>query len=137
MAATDYPVNHPLAVKLWSKKIAREALKETMAMKFMGTSSNNLIQVYDDTSKGSGDRVRIPLRVQLSGRGVGESEALEGNEEALSTYYDDVVISDVAHAVRVKTTIDAQRVPFSVREEARLGIQDWYADRIEVSALAA
>ena len=137
MAATDYPVNSPIAVKLWSKKIAREALKETMAMKFMGTSSNNLIQVYDDTSKGSGDRVRIPLRVQLSGRGVGESEALEGNEEALSTYYDDVVISDVAHAVRVKTTIDAQRVPFSVREEARLGIQDWYADRIEVSALAA
>lgn len=137
MAATDYPVNSPIAVKLWSKKIAREALKETMAMKFMGTSSNNLIQVYDDTSKGSGDRVRIPLRVQLSGRGVGETEALEGNEEALSTYYDDVVISDVAHAVRVKTTIDAQRVPFSVREEARLGIQDWYADRIEVSALAA
>lgn len=131
MAATDYPVNSPIAVKLWSKKIAREALKETMAMKFMGTSSNNLIQVYDDTSKGSGDRVRIPLRVQLSGRGVGETEALEGNEEALSTYYDDVVISDVAHAVRVKTTIDAQRVPFSVREEARLGIQDWYADRID------
>lgn len=133
MAQTDFPVGHPLAVKLWSKKIAREALKETMAMKFMGTSSNNLIQVYDDTSKGSGDRVRIPLRVQLSGRGVGELEALEGNEEALSTYYDDVVISDLAHAVRVKTTIDAQRVPFSVREEARLGIQDWYADRIDQS----
>lgn len=31
MAATAYPVNHPLAVKLWSKKIAREALKETFA----------------------------------------------------------------------------------------------------------
>jgi hypothetical protein len=31
MAATDFPLNHPLAVKLWSKKIAREALKETMA----------------------------------------------------------------------------------------------------------
>lgn len=31
MATTDYPVNHPLAVKLWSKKIAREVLKQTMA----------------------------------------------------------------------------------------------------------
>jgi len=133
MATTDYPVGHPLAVKLWSKKIAREALKETMAMKFMGTSSNNLIQVFDDTSKGSGDRIRVPLRMQLSGRGVGETEALEGNEEALSTYYDDVVINDLAHAVRIKTTIDAQRVPFSVREESRLGIQDWYADRIDQS----
>lgn len=40
-------------------------------------------------------------------------------------------INDLAHAVRIKTTIDAQRVPFSVREEGRLGIQDWYADRID------
>jgi len=99
----------------------------------MGTSSNNLIQVFDDTSKGAGDRIRVPLRLQLSGRGVGETEALEGNEESLSVYYDDVLINDLAHAVRMKVTIDAQRVPFSVREEARLGIQDWYADRIDQS----
>jgi N4-gp56 family major capsid protein len=135
MATTDFPVNSPHAVKLWSKKIAREALKETMASKFIGTSSNNLIQVFDDTSKGAGDRIRVPLRLQLSGRGVGETEALEGNEESLSVYYDDMLINDMAHAVRMKVTIDAQRVPFSVREEARLGIQDWYADRLD-SALA-
>jgi N4-gp56 family major capsid protein len=131
MATTDFPVGSPHAVKLWSKKIAREALKETMASKFLGTSSNNLIQVFDDTSKGAGDRIRVPLRMQLSGRGVGETEALEGNEESLSIYHDDCVINDMAHAVRMKVTIDAQRVPFSVREEARLGIQDWYAERID------
>lgn len=133
MATTDFPLNSPHAVKLWSKKIAREALKETMAGKFIGTSSNNMIQVFDDTSKGAGDRIRVPLRLQLSGRGVGETEALEGNEESLSVYYDDVLINDMAHAVRMKVTIDAQRVPFSVREEARLGIQDWYSDRIDTA----
>jgi N4-gp56 family major capsid protein len=133
MAATDFPVGHPLAVKLWSKKIAREALKETMASKFMGTSSNNMIQVFDDTSKGSGDKITVPLRMQLSGRGVGELDSLEGNEEALTTLNDSVLINDLAHAVRVKATIDAQRVPFSVREEASQGIADWYADRIDQS----
>ena len=102
-----------------------------MASKFMGTSSNNLIQVCDDTSKGAGDRIRVPLRMQLSGRGVSETEALEGNEESLSIYYDDVLINEVTHAVRMKVTIDAQRVPFSVREEARLGIQDWYSERFD------
>lgn len=131
MAVTDYPVNHPLAVKLWSKKIAREALKQTQAYQFMGTSSNSLIQVFDDTQKGPGDRIRVPLRVQLSGRGVGEGETLEGNEEALTTYFDDLLINEARHAVRVKTLIDAQRIPFSAREEARLGLQDWYADRID------
>lgn len=133
MAATDFPVGHPLAVKLWSKKIAREALKETMASKFMGTSSNNMIQVFDDTSKGAGDKITVPLRMQLSGRGVGELDSLEGNEEALTTLNDSVFINDLAHAVRVKTTIDAQRVPFSVREEAAQGIADWYADRLDQS----
>ena len=88
MATTDYPVNHPLAVKLWSKKIAREVLKQTMASKFMGTSSNSMIQIFDETSKGPGDRVRVPLRMQLTGRGVSEGTALEGNEEALATYND-------------------------------------------------
>lgn len=102
-----------------------------MAFKFMGESSNNMIQVFDETSKGPGDRIRVPLRMQLSGRGVGETETLEGSEEELTTYNDDVVINDLAHAVRVKTRIDAQRVPFSVREEARLGIQDWYSARID------
>jgi N4-gp56 family major capsid protein len=97
----------------------------------MGESSNNMIQVFDDTSKGAGDKIVVPLRLQLSGRGVGETEALEGNEEALTTYNDAVFINDLAHAVRVKTRIDAQRVPFSVREEGRLGIQDWYSARID------
>ncbi|WP_178130517.1 N4-gp56 family major capsid protein [Reyranella sp. CPCC 100927] len=134
MAATDFPVGHPLVVKLWQKRIWREALKETMAMKFMGTSSNSLIQILDETSKGAGDRIRVPLRMQLAGRGVGETEALEGNEESLLTFYDDVLINDLAHAVRNKTRIDQQRVPWSMREESAAGLRDWFAERIDTWA---
>ncbi len=36
MATTAYGVNHPLAVKLWSKRLMREALKETYVS--MGTT---------------------------------------------------------------------------------------------------
>lgn len=131
MAATDFPVGHPLAVKLWSRKIAREALKETMAEKFMGASTNNLIQIFDDTSKGSGDKITVSLRMQLTGRGVGESDMLEGSEEALSTYSDSLVINDLAHAARSKMRIDSQRVPFSIREEMTDGVKDWYSGRID------
>lgn len=131
MATTAYPVNHPAVVKLWSKRIAREALKETMAYKFMGSSSNSMIQVFDDTSKGAGDKITVPLRMQLSGRGVGESEALEGNEESLTVYTDSLVINEMRHAARVSTVIDQQRIPWSAREEASMGIKDWYSDRID------
>ncbi len=34
MANTAYALNDPLAVKLWSKKLMREALKETFAGRF-------------------------------------------------------------------------------------------------------
>lgn len=43
----------------------------------------------------------------------------------------DVVINQLRHAVRVGGRMSEQRVPFSIREEARLGLQDWWADRID------
>jgi len=108
-----------------------------MANKFMGSSSNSLIQTFDETSKSAGDRVRVPLRMQITGRGVTEAEALEGSEETLTTHFDDLLINELNNATRVRTRIDAQRVPFAVREEARLSVQDWYSERINVGALAA
>lgn len=131
MAATDFPSGHPLAVKLWSSRVIREAFQATVAMKFMGTSSNSMIQVIEDTEKSAGDRVRIPLRMQLNGRGVDENEALEGNEESLITYYDDVVINEIAHATRSKTTMAEQRVPWSIRKEGAAAIRDWYTVRMD------
>lgn len=136
MAVTTYGVNDALAVKLWSKKLAAEVSKATAIAPLIGTSSNSIIQLKDETSKGSGDKVTFGLRTQLIGDGVSENQVLEGNEEALSTYSDSIVINELAHAVRVKNgqTIDAQRVPFSLREEANAGLTDWYSDRLSLMA---
>lgn len=133
MATTAYGVNHPLAVKLWAKKLYRDTLKETWAMKFMGKTSNSLIMVQDDLKKGPGDRIRMGLRMQLTGRGVIGDATLEGQEEALSTYYDDLFIDQQRHAVRSSGKMSEQRVSFEVREEAYMGLKDWFADRIDTS----
>ncbi len=85
MAQTSYGVNANEAVKLWSRKLMREALKQTWASRFMGTDSNSLCQILDDTSKGPGDRIRTILRMQLSGAGIQGDGTLEGNEEGLVT----------------------------------------------------
>lgn len=133
MATTNYGVNHPLAVKLWGKKTYHEALSSTYFGKFMGSDSNSLIQVHEDLQKSQGDRIRIPLRMLLSGAGVQGDAALEGQEESLTTYYDDIFIDQLRHAVRSAGKMSEQRVPFEVREEARMGLQDWWADRLDVS----
>lgn len=136
MSTTTYGVNDALAVKLWSKKLAVEVSKATAIAPLIGTSSNSIIQLKEETSKGAGDKVTFGLRVQLIGDGVTENQTLEGNEEALSTYSDALYINELAHAVRVKndSTIDAQRVPFNLRDEANSGLTDWYADRMSMMA---
>ncbi len=131
MAMTEYGVNANEAVKLWSRKLMREALKQTWASKFMGRDSNSLVQVLDDTSKGPGDRIRCILRMQLSGDGIAGDATLEGNEEALATYTDDVYIDQLRHATRSKGKMTEQRIPFSIREEGRMGLQDWWSARFD------
>lgn len=136
MAVTTYGVNDALAVKLWSKKLAVEVSKATAIAPLIGTSSNSIIQLKDETQKGAGDRVTFGLRTQLIGDGVTENQILEGNEETLATYSDSILINELVHAVRVKNdqTIDAQRVPFDLRNEASAGLTDWYADRMSLMA---
>lgn len=131
MAQTSYGVNANEAVKLWSRRLAREALKATYIQKFMGEDDSSVIQLRNDTKKGPGDRVRVTLRMQLTGDGVQGDGTLEGNEEALTTYTDDFVINQLRHAVRSAGKMSEQRIPFSVREEAMSGLRDWYSDRLD------
>ncbi|WP_050384576.1 N4-gp56 family major capsid protein [Bradyrhizobium pachyrhizi] len=134
MSTTSYGLNDTLSNKLWAKKLNAEALKQTYFGKFMGEASSNMIQVKTEFEKGAGDELTIGLRVQLQGDGTTEGQTLQGNEEALSTYNDKFRINELAHAVRVrnKNTIDAQRVPFSMRSEGKDGLTDWYSDRLDV-----
>lgn len=133
MALTEFPVNHPSARKHWSSDVFKEALKRTYAMKFMGTSTNALCQVKNEMNKGKGDRVTVNLRMQLTGAGISGDGTLEGNEEALAIYTDNLYIDQIRHAVRSGGRMSEQRVPFEVREQARDGLADWFATRIDVA----
>lgn len=128
---TAYGVNAPEAVKLWSRKLAREALKQTFIKKFVGKGDDSLIQEKTDMKKSDGDRVRCILRMLLTGDGTQGDDTQEGNEEALTTHHDDILIDQLRHAVRSKGKMSEQRIPFSVRNEAYSGLRDWWADRLD------
>lgn len=131
MADTDYALNSPLAVKKWSSELAKEALKKCFALQFMGESPNSIIQIKTELGKGAGDRVTFGIRQQLRGAGVQGDNTLEGQEEQLETYTQNLFIDQLRHAVRSKGKMSEQRVPFSVRNESRDGLADWWADRID------
>lgn len=131
MADTDYPVNSALAVKRWSEELFKEALKKTHALQFIGKDANSVVQIKTEVGKAAGDRITFGIRQQLTGDGVQGDGTLEGNEEALETYSQNVTIDQLRHAVRSGGKMSQQRVPFNVRNEARDGLADWWADRID------
>jgi N4-gp56 family major capsid protein len=131
VASTIYGVNSPETVKLWRKKLAREAIKATSIQKFIGEADESLIQLFDETSKGAGDRVTVQLRSQMQGLGVQGDGTLEGNEESLQTYTDNLVVDQLRHAVRSAGKMSEQRIPWKHREEAMMGLKDWWAARLD------
>lgn len=130
MAVTVYSTGDALTVKLWRRKLFREIIRPTDVGRFFGMDSNSLIQIVDDPKKDQGDRVTVGLRMQLTGAGVASDGTLEGSEEALVTFSDNVLIDQLRHAVRSAGHMTEQRVMYDVREEARMGLTDWWRDRI-------
>ncbi len=136
MSTTSFGVNDAMAVKLYSKDLA-EAERDTMDIaKLMGEEDDNIIQVKSDFSKtgGKGDKVTFALRTRISGAGFTEGQKAQGNATGLTFYSDSVLINELGQTtgVRGEGTIDAQRVPFNLREQGKNALTQWWRDRKSV-----
>jgi N4-gp56 family major capsid protein len=134
MATTTYSASDDRVQKLWSKKVQTEALISSDFGRFCDTSDSALGVIYEETSKDAGDQVRFPLVNLLEGDGTTENETLEGNEEAISSHYDTLVINKLRHATRAEVTITDQRIPWDLgAQHARL-LTLWWKDRFDTIA---
>jgi N4-gp56 family major capsid protein len=133
MATSAYGVNHPMARRIWAKKLMAEALTETYMARFTGDTKDSLIYVKRELAKDGGDNVRYGLRGLMTGAGIVGDGTLEGNEESLSIYTDTVTVDQLRHAVRSEGRMSEHRVPFTVRDEAMAGLRDWWTDRMDVA----
>jgi N4-gp56 family major capsid protein len=133
MATTNFGVNHPLAVSVWSKMLATEAIRDSYIGRFTGKGKDSLIVEMDDLKKGPGDNITHGLRVQLQGDGILGDATAEGNEEAMQYYDDKIVVNQLRHSVRSKGKMSEQRVPYNIRSDARMALKDWWTDRMDAS----
>ena len=60
--------------EIWGEKTWRQAQKDSFFSdgKFVGESSNNIVQVNVDLTKNKGDRINTPLRTRLISDGKGK-----------------------------------------------------------------
>lgn len=135
MSYTTYGLNDALAVKLFSKMLSKAERDSLDIAPLQGKDQNSIIQVKDEASRGAGDKITFGLRARPSAAGFTESETAEGNGESLTTYSDAIFINELGYvaASRSANTIDAQRVPFDLRQECKNANADWWVDRKSVS----
>lgn len=135
MSSTNFTSSDPQTLKLWSRKVWSDSVKETVYGRLIGTSDRSIIQVKDELSKSEGDRVRFALRALPSGIGVQDEETLEGNEEGLSFTYYDMLLGEKRHAVKVDLNLSAQRTMFNVQSEAKDALTEWCAELLDTTTL--
>lgn len=124
-----------LRQELWSKELLDDVMRDVEnIMRFMGEGPNNVVQVSRELSKNAGDVETFGLVARLSGAGVTGDDELEGNEESMLSYSEQVAIDQIRNAVRLKGKLDAQKVVYdqikSAREVLRTWMKEFYARQI-------
>jgi N4-gp56 family major capsid protein len=130
MAITAFGTNDAQTVKLWSTLTLREALKQTMFKKFMGKDKRSIIMRLSELEKQAGDEIKYDILLQMGNTGVVGDNRLKGNEEAMTYKQDSVVIDQLrnGHAFR---RMSQQRTVHDLREDAKINLADWFADRFD------
>lgn len=134
-AVTTVPTN--LVKKAWAKQLWTEALKETYFNKFTGESENSIIQTKSELKKDAGDKITIPLLMNLTGNGITGDNTLEGNEEALQFYDCPVEIDQIRHAVKLKGRFEEQKTQINLRTSAKNALKKWFSEKMEKMVVAA
>lgn len=132
MAQTVVTNADGLTQKLYDEKLFRDTIKESFFNKFMGADANSIIHTKTQLEKQQGGNVTFGIRMRLSPDQfvVGEN-AVEGNEQSLTTYNQNVVLEELALAVRDKGRLTRKRAVWMVDEESRGALLDAGAELID------
>lgn len=122
-------LNGNLAERRWlSDEYVTPYLRQSGFDRYMGSGTDAIIRLLRGTDIGNGAKsVVMPLVGLLRGEGVSGSQVLEGNEEDMDTYADEIRVTYRRNGVKVpksesyKTTLDLLRV-------ARPRLRDWAAN---------
>lgn len=133
MADTVFPLGYIPATTVLSEDLLSQAIHTSILSRFMGDGDDAALRVMPDLTRRAGDTIDYMLRLKIIGPGVLGFDQLEGNEVTMNFVSDGFQINDIAQAVDVKGQMTLQRVPWSMRKEAKALLQQWMTERINVT----
>jgi len=130
MSRTIVGVNDAQAVKRWSGLLSVAANKKSyFAAKMMGNGkqAKKPIQRLDDLEKDAGDRITVDLLMPMRMEPKIGAELLDGAEEPLRYYTDNVFIDQVRGGVDLGDRMTRKRTLRDLRQDALQAGKDWWA----------
>ena len=134
-------INDAQAVKKWAGALFNGAVAKSfygsnlMASTKMigkaGQMANAPIGVINDLETGAGKTVSFDMFVELKGRGTYGDDTLEGNEEDLTAFTDEVKINQVRHAVTPGGKMDQKNTINNLRAIAKVKLERWHAGHFD------
>ncbi|MBQ4404265.1 MAG: N4-gp56 family major capsid protein [Selenomonadaceae bacterium] len=125
-----------LILKAWAKNTWDCGKQESYFSKFMGTSSDSIIQIQEDLSRGKGTSIEVSLLMPLNGAGVIEDKKMENHEEKMNYRSCTVYLSRVRNAVRLAGKFEEQKTQEKMRADMRKVLSNWIARYFDLSIFA-
>lgn len=129
---TTVPFGDSKAQQKWSANLFVDTVKKSyFDRKFVGTTDNHIIQRLTDLESDAGDTVNFDLAVQLRQKPVVGDARLEGKEEALRFYSDNIYIDQMRHSVSAGGKMTRQRTVHNMRQIANEKLSDYWSKYID------
>ena len=141
MAKTIVGLNDPKAVKLFGGALFKAAVPQSLYGKQLMAPANTVregaemanapIVVINDLTSQAGDTVSFDIAVQLTGDGVYGDDTLEGNEESLDMYTDQIIINQIRHGVDGGGKMTQKRTVNNLRMIAKEKLAQWHGQKFD------
>jgi N4-gp56 family major capsid protein len=130
--ATDFTAMGLQARFAWAKSVWETARRKSFVMNFMGTSSNAMIQrITELTSVNGASKAVIQLVAELLGDGVAGDGILEGNEDILRAFEQEIQYDQLRTATRNKGRVTDKRSTIHFRNQSKDKLGRFFGDRID------
>jgi N4-gp56 family major capsid protein len=132
MSQTVVAFGDPKAQKKWSANLAVDTRKKSyFENRFIGTDDNNIIQRKTELETDAGDTISFDLCVQMRAKPTYGDARLEGKEESLKFYTDQVIIDQVRHAASAGGKMSRKRTAHDMRMIAKNRLGDYFARLVD------
>jgi N4-gp56 family major capsid protein len=137
---TVVPAGDATAVVIYSHRVFYQAIRSTVAAKLMAVGLNpkdqtNYVQMFDESMKGPGDTIKYDLIPNPQGPGVAGDGVLAGQEVAFTWFQNTLTINQLRQAELLVGRMSQQRVPYSMRDVAKVGLANWWKETIDYGLL--